>query len=415
MAKRRADRGQVVDHRPVAVGRPGKSLLIVCAALASVVFWARLGVSPTAWAASWSIQQNPAVQAGESVALHGVSCPSPSFCVAVGDVGNSEGFAGSGSVIELWNGSQWSIQQDPGPTGSQLFDVSCSSSSACMAVGQIGFQNPPYGAPAGAPLAEFWNGSQWSIEQVPTPPLPLWFGLNSVSCSSSTACIAVGGTSGGRLLTEQWNGLIWSIVPLGTRGYLGGLSCPSATDCTATFSTQGQGPEKVPHLARWNGRDWAFGRILNLRPHGTAPAIGLSDVSCTSVTACTTVGSYVVCRACSPVTFAEHWNGRRWSVQRTLNPSKYRGLIGVSCGSNTACLAVGYESSRENGPELPLAEQWNGHNWSTLPTARGLPPFAFGSQGFSDISCSSNTACTAVGWYVRVPGGQPEPFIERYS
>ena len=72
----------------------------------------------------------------------------------------------------------------------------------------------------------------------------------------------------------------------------------------------------------------------------------LQGVSCTSATACTAVGDYVN-RDGTQVTLAERWNGTSWTIQSTPNPTgaQYAGwtatLQGVSCTSATACTAVG--------------------------------------------------------------------------
>jgi hypothetical protein len=37
--------------------------------------------------------------------------------------------------------------------------------------------------------------------------------MSSVSCSSSTHCVAVGGTSHGKTLVEVWDGSDWTLQP----------------------------------------------------------------------------------------------------------------------------------------------------------------------------------------------------------
>src|ERR1700678_3048671 len=137
--------------------------------------------------------------------------------------------------------SSWAIVPSPNTAnsrGDDLTSVSCTAGPACMAVGHS------FGSGEKA-LAESWDGSAWSI--VPTPDAgdttnPLVSNvLNGVSCVSDQACTAVGeyvGASGWQTLIESWDGSTWSIVPspsvspsLGT--YLDGVSCLSATFCTA--------------------------------------------------------------------------------------------------------------------------------------------------------------------------------------
>jgi hypothetical protein len=63
----------------------------------------------------------------------GVSCASATFCIAVGD---ATGSAGQVPLAVAWDGTSWTIQQIPSPAGGGVLDgVSCTSASACVAVG----------------------------------------------------------------------------------------------------------------------------------------------------------------------------------------------------------------------------------------------------------------------------------------
>ena len=119
---------------------------------------------------------------------------------------------------------------------------------------------------------------------------------------------------------------------------------------------------------------------------GTDPltsTITLSAVSCVSAKSCTAVGSSVAGYPSDDNTdyytlmLAEHWNGSRWSVQSApspvANPSynpEYPTFSGVSCSSTMACTAVGPFPTND-GPQVALAERWNGHAWALQNTANG--------------------------------------------
>ena len=63
-----------------------------------------------------------------------------------------------------------------------------------------------------------------------------------------------------------------------------------------------------------------------------------------------------------------------WRVQQTPNQSVPNGaLLSASCTSVTACTAVGYHTN-DAGAMVGLAEAWNGKNWRTqvTPTHRDL-------------------------------------------
>src|SRR4029077_14269529 len=109
------------------------------------------------------------------------------------------------ALAEAWNGTSWSIQKTPqlAPDSHVLRAVSCTSPSACTAVGSLGY----------ATLAEVWNGTSWSVQK--TPQLPPGSGLNALtggSCISARACTAVGDTYDATR-AEAWNGTSWSIQP----------------------------------------------------------------------------------------------------------------------------------------------------------------------------------------------------------
>jgi hypothetical protein len=166
-----------------------------------------------------------------------------------------------------------------------------------------------------------WNGKRWLIEPTanPTAQQPI---LTGVSCTSPTACTAVGyptaaiaGMPPGSLLAERWNGATWSIEPISTRlplraslPFLTDVSCVSATACTATvahFSCGSCGVHNLrdinqPAIARWNGTRWSIQLLAATR--GGDPA--LMGVSCASMTTCTAVGFPV---GNPPGTLVERW------------------------------------------------------------------------------------------------------------
>jgi hypothetical protein len=138
----------------------------------------------------------------------------------------------------------WSVVPSPSRgTDSLLSGVSCVSATACAAVGDYATNGGP-----GRTLIESWNGTKWSV--VPSPNRAGSNGgtiLYAVSCVSATACTAAGSythtstnTSIDRTLIESWNGTKWSVVPspnrAGSNGgsFLDGVSCVSATACSAT-------------------------------------------------------------------------------------------------------------------------------------------------------------------------------------
>ncbi|MGD0395211.1 MAG: hypothetical protein ABSC41_21525, partial [Acidimicrobiales bacterium] len=325
-------------------------------------------------------------------------------CTAVGTYEySSDVFA---TLAEVWNGTRWTVQTTPNPKDaidSYLDAVSCSSATACTAVGQ--YESSSY---AEVTLAEVWNGTSWTVQTTPNPS-GAFYGteLYGVSCSSPVACTAVGtyeyrsGVS--ETLAEVWNGTSWTIQttanPKGDTGTsLHGVSCRSATACTAVGGNSSVTSEALAEV--WNGTSWRVQTTPN--PEGGTDSY-LDAVSCSSAAACTAVGTYDN-RSGAEVTLAERWNGTSWRVQTTPNPSRAAmdlppdtELDGVSCSLATACTAVGTFFNRSR-TQVTLAERWNGTSWAvqTTPNPSGA---VYGSQLYG-VSCRSATACTAVGSYV---------------
>jgi hypothetical protein len=357
---------------------------------------------------SWVIQSTPSPDSRQGSVLLGVSCPSAAACIAVG------GYAPrSGALVllaERWNGRKWAVQRTPEPPGSKasvLLGVSCSSARACTAVGQD----------TKGTLAERWNGRMWAVQPTPDPSRTKDIMLVAVSCSSARACTAVGTYGEGAresTLAEHWNGRMWAIQATpnpvtGTDGSeLLGVSCPSATSCTAVGDSNITDSKSDTLAEHWNGTKWAI-QAAPKPPSGNESE--LTGVSCPSATACTAVGNYGSTNT-TTLTLAERWNGRKWVVQPTPNPSGSKGsqLAGVSCPSAKDCTAAGNYDNR-SWTDLTLAEHWNGTKWALQSTPT---PSDAGASILTGVSCSSATACTAVGPYVKKSGAEPT-LAERYS
>ena len=97
------------------------------------------------------------------------------------------------TLAESWNGTAWTMKTTANPKGatnSNLYAVSCSAVSTCMAVGMY----EDAAAPHGIPFAEAWNGTAWTTKPAPNPKGGTNSGLYGVSCSAAQACVAVGNT-----------------------------------------------------------------------------------------------------------------------------------------------------------------------------------------------------------------------------
>ena len=353
----------------------------------------------------WTVESipNPADATTYGIYLEGVSCATTKSCVAVGDYENtSDVFV---TLAEVWNGKSWSIHPptNPGPSYNYLNSVSCTSASACVAVGDYESASLVSGT-----LAEAWNGTTWSVQTTADVSGSNDY-LDGVSCTAAKACTAVGDSSNfsaGQLnLAEAWDGTTWTIQstpssdPADDLNYLDGVSCTSASACTAVgYYDDAVSFTDVPVAMGWNGISWAAQSPVS--PDGGSAE--LSGVSCTSDKGCLAVGYYF--GDDTDLALSETLSGTTWTVQGTPYPANATAseLKGVSCTSATACTAAGYYGS-SSGINLSLAEGWNG-TVSTIeltPNATGTTP---ASSALYSVSCSSATACTAVGSYFDTSG-----------
>lgn len=319
------------------------------------------------------------------------------------------------SGILLWSleapsamAAGWSVQRAVSPANTQdsdFFGVSCASKTACTAVGDYANR---FGG--GEPLAERWNGAHWSIKRSPTRPARGFLGgLEAVSCITAAACTATGSV-GGLTLAERWDGTSWTIqrTPNPADGSdLSGVACAAPTACIAV----GWFVNGVTLAEQWNGISWTIDPTPT-PPGATLSAMdALTDVSCASPADCTAVGEYTYL-ARTNVPLAEHWNGVNWSIEQTPQAAgaKNTEFLGISCASTTLCIAVGDTTLGDRGA-VTLSERWNGVSWTVQPTpdlGRGRNSHLFG------VSCPTTTVCTAVGNYTS-RDGTTTPLAERWN
>ena len=301
------------------------------------------------------------------------------------------------AVVETYNGSKWSLVSIPEPSGVSSSDyngldgVSCISTTFCVAVGttygSIALTSKPSFVDT---LIEVYNGSSWSVLSSPDVGGTNSY-LNGVSCVTTTFCVAVGFS--GRVanfkpIIEVYNGRVWAMttgpVQAGS-SQLFSVSCVSVTFCAAVgINENAAGIE--PMMETYNGRDWS------LTPaQGTPSGYELFSVSCTSTTFCVAVG-YNENPSIGFQSVIEVYKGCSWEVASTPNVMGLlrNYLFGVSCASSTSCVADGWLQ-----PEGSFIETYNGNAWSVEPVTSFAktknPGYTVG------VSCPSVSFCVLSG------------------
>jgi hypothetical protein len=360
--------GLVLGRRASLAGR-------LCAAC----FWAVVALCSggvgRAVAASWTVIPSPGN--GE---LNSLSCTSWSACTAVGFTGTSTGWT---ILAERWNGARWAVQPLSAPLGgqSEFTNVSCGSPRFCVADGLLVPGQTFTGRCAS--LIRMWNGSAWAIRKIPCNV------LEPLSCTSRRFCVMLG------TRTEVWNGSRWSPVTV-PRERLTAVSCMSAISCDGIAGQS---------FVRWDGRTWSV--IAPLDTNVSTGSVGFGPaLSCTSASACTVIGANGA--GDNVFSLVERWNGRSWSMQpgAAVNMDGFAASLNdVSCGGVRMCTIVGSFGF----PDGAFAERWNGARWSTQPlgTVVGAVP-----EALSGVWCVA-ARCIAVG-YSLDGTGQPQTLVERY-
>lgn len=311
--------------------------------------------------------------------LNDVSCPTTTLCLAVGWAGPS--MAHWHPLTERFDGRSFDLLASPSPWGAQLVGVTCRTARFCLAVGSDGNYT----------MSERWNGTGWSVVPTPSPRLDGGDLLSKVACVSTSDCFSIGVENGGTKdavpLVEHWNGSAWSLVPTPTvpSADLESISCPSATSCYIVGIKDSASGLGQPLIEHWDGRAFALSSV---------PQIGgqLFSVSCGSPSSCVAVGNGGAGKALLLDLADGSWH--------TSSPPG-RGVFGATaCVSPSSCLAVG-----------ALTAHWNGRAWALGHPAAAYGAVAGGAQlaELGGLSCPVPTNCVAVGELIHPPTGPGSP------
>jgi photosystem II stability/assembly factor-like uncharacterized protein len=142
-----------------------------------------------------------------SATLRGISCPSRSFCAAVG---SNATFTSATAAVSTDGGSTWTAQSLPSGINS-LYDISCPSSTHCYA--------------SGASVSTHDGGSVWSTSELNAGP------LYGIACTSRSRCSAAGSDV---VATTHTDGDTWQYQQLPPElDDIVAIACPASTNCWA--------------------------------------------------------------------------------------------------------------------------------------------------------------------------------------
>jgi hypothetical protein len=377
---------------------------------AAIVVVAALALAPAAFADGWSLQSVPLPRSPGHTQLNSVACPATNDCYAVGFDQPAGIGAPATALIEKWNGTEWFVFNLGGPLNSELDSVSCPTASFCEAVGDY----RPFGLDV--PLVYTWGGG--GVQQQNVPVEGLQGVLHGVSCQSASFCLAVGVETSPAFgpLNVEWTGSTFGQLPSGNHtpdAYLFGVSCATGQSfyCLSVGQEQTADGQYRPLVEQFD--DGSLETISNTgdgrfvaQPSGTANA-ELTGVYCLFSTNCQVVGNYV--SSTNPSNpWAAETTSSGWALE-SVPPANVDAGFGsgddLTCPNE--CWALGYYEAASG--QQPLADTLNGPSWAlaSVPDPSGTRPVLNG------IACAQINYCEAVGDYQN-SAGNVVPLAEQY-
>jgi hypothetical protein len=324
-----------------------------------------------------------------------------------------------------WNGSSWKGVGVTLPTGTKAADlngVSCKGAKSCLVAGDYYTSTSDTAAPHA--LALIYNGT--SLKPAPAVPLPKGTSdamLSDVSCVTTSYCVAVGvadgtsaafGADGELILIDSWNGSKWTLHTA-SEGNGSSESLPTEVSCatTAFCALAGEkitisGSASAPtigfglYVADWNGKTLSTMKSAAAAA-SSADLVAPLSVSCATTANCGVTGLEVDDTSDSSAgvdSFTEIWNGSSWQLATTPWPagSTEEITLGISCYAAHTCEAVGADSTDPLTATDPSSDVAAVSYTGTSGTMQSLSVPAKGySDLFTDLSCLPWGTCVAVG------------------
>ena len=318
--------------------------------------------------------------------FNGVACASASQCIGVGNAAskvNSGAAAPLNPVSgDLSTGQSLQLIRSSG----FLNGVSCPSGSVCLAVGENPSETRGIAVPLNPNTAMVRSGQELhTISGI---------FMSGVACASRKQCLAVGHDSSGSgvvVALSPATGAILSgqrvqTIP-GTGGVgLEGVACPLANLCVAVGENSGRSAGVAVPLNPATGAIRRGQSVQNVTHKGI-----LLDLACPSTTVCLAVGwgasQPSVAVPIDPRTGAlsKGQSDRSISARAAM-------LTAVSCPSISLCLAVGNDAGDPSvGQAVPIYP-----TTATIVAGQSIQTLA-GTGALNAVVCHSTAQCVAAG------------------
>jgi len=370
------------------------------------------GASPTP---TWTdAQVAGALNTGGGAQINTVSCTSATSCVAGGQYEDSDG--NSQAFVSVLSGTTWTDTELAGAlnTGGRAWvnSVSCTSATSCVAGGSYKDSDGHYQA-----FVSVFDGTTWTDTEVAGA---LNTGGNaeiySVSCTSATSCVAGGSYKDSNSKIQAFvsvlSGTTWTDTELAGALNTGGnagvnsVSCTSATSCVAGGQYEDSDGNYQAFVSVFDGTTWTDTEVAGALNTGGSAVV--YSVSCTSATSCVAGGQYEDSDG-NYQAFVSVFDGTTWTnteLAGALNTGGFAGVYSVSCTSATSCVAGGsYTDSNSNYQAFvsvlgsPTPSTPSTPSISNLPTSAAYggsftPTVSTTGDGTTSVTSSTTSVCT---------------------
>jgi hypothetical protein len=349
--------------------------------------------------------------------VNDVDCPTAGNCTAVGDYQDTIGITHA-MTLNLTSGT-WTALAMLGPadapdyTFADLNSVSCVSVGNCVAVGDYRVSTVKTEGFYAVETSGSWL-SRGTVLPVPADAVanPAQTTFLSVSCvPGGTVCQLVG-----EYVTAQSVHSVIDTYSFSVPGITGSsqevspqvnqlgiglnsISCTTATDCIAVGAQTGNFSEEAT-IVRETAGVWGNPQVVRNPRGGQLPGEYLSSVSCVSVGNCVAAGNWLDNNGNG---FAETYTETAGTWGAAVNVGQPSNLNNpyvddISCiATTTSCTIVGALSDN-NGSLHAASAQMSSGKWGQLAPATP-PTGSTPDHELLAVSCSTGVQCTAVGYY----------------
>jgi Phosphoesterase family len=256
------------------------------------------------------------------------------------------------ALAEWWNGSRWSILNipQPGSIRDMLFAASALSPSDVWVVGDQEGRDGKFGT-----LAEHWNGTAWSVTSTPDPG-PAGNHLYAVAAVAPDDVWAVGQRLGAQApdqgLVEHWNGQSWAVVNTPASAFasvmLDAVTVHGGQVWAAGEADSPRGGRPV--IVHRQGGRWQTVHLPASAGSSWTNLYGIADAGGTVWAA----GTFVDPKTGNNETLILRGTGNHWTVDHGPDPGSGSNILGGLTAIGGELWAAGtYDNG---GSRLPLAE-----------------------------------------------------------